>query len=207
MEKEELKRLVAVFMKRVYDCGLTTSTGGNISVRFDDVMLITPSGLDKASLSASDIAEVDIKTGKNLTMHLKLSIESLMHRMIYLKREDIGAVVHCHPVFSCLFSSAEEKIRTDLIAESYYLLNTVEKIPYALMGTSALAEAVSEHMRTSDAALLENHGAIAVGKTLLNAFDRIECLEQAAKMTVFSKGLTIKAMDYPKLLEIDGMKK
>ncbi len=194
-------------MKRVYDCGLTTSTGGNISARSDDVMLITPSGLDKASLTASDIAEVDIKTGKNLTPDLKLSIESHMHRMIYLKREDIGAVVHCHPVFSCLFSASEEKIRTDLIAESYYLLKTVEKIPYALMGTSALAEAVSEHMRTFDAALLENHGAIAVGKTLLNAFDRIECLEQAAKMTVFSKGLTIKAMDYPKLLEIDGMKK
>ena len=194
-------------MKRVYDCGLTTSTGGNISARFDDLMLITPSGLDKASLTASDIAEVDIKTGKNLTPHLHLSIESLMHRMIYLKRKDIGAVVHCHPVFSCLFSASEEKIRTDLIAESYYLLTAVEKIPYALMGTSALAEAVAEHMRTSDAALLENHGAIAVGKTLLNAFDRIECMEQAAKMTVFSKGMTIKAMDYPKLLEIDGMKK
>lgn len=168
-------------------------------------MLITPSGLDKASLSAADIAEVDIETGDNLTPGLVLSIESTMHRMIYLKREDAGAVVHCHPVFCCLFSAAEDEIRTDLIAESRYLLGKVRKVPYALMGTADLAVSVSEQVRGCDAVLLENHGALAVGKTLLGAFDRIECMEQAAKMTVFSKNLSVRAMDGARLLEIDDM--
>lgn len=194
-------------MKRVYDRGLTTSTGGNISVRYGDVMLITPSGLDKASLSAADIAEVDIRSGDNLTPGLRLSIESTMHRMIYIKRGDAGAVVHSHPVFCCLFSAVDEEIRTDLIAESRYLLGNVMKVPYALMGTAALADAVSEHVKSCDAVLLENHGALTVGKTLLNAFDRLECLEQAARMTVFSKNLSVRAMDEAKLSEIDDMKK
>ena len=104
-------------MRRVYERRLTTSLGGNISMRLGSVMLITPSSLDKASLGDEDIAKVDIESGKNLTPCLKLSIESEMHRLIYLKRPTCKAVIHAHPVFSSLFSASEEEIRTDIIAE------------------------------------------------------------------------------------------
>lgn len=184
MDKEQLKAEVASMMERCYRKGLTTSTGGNISARCGSIMLITPSGKDKSSLVSSDIAEVDILTGENLTPEFKLSIETEMHRMIYLKREDVQSVVHSHPTFCCLYSAAEEEIDTTLIAESWYLLDKVEKVPYARMGTKELAEKVSLYMEKGDnAVLLEKHGALAVGKTVLNAFDRLECLEQAAKLT------------------------
>ena len=98
MEYLNEKAMVAEAMARCYAKGLTTTTGGNISLRVGDVMLITPSGKDKSSLKSEDIAEVDIATGKNLTPEKKLSIETEMHRLIYVKREDAVSVVHSHPV-------------------------------------------------------------------------------------------------------------
>ena len=187
MEMREEKELVAKFMGRSYERGLTTSTGGNLSFRVGPVMLITPSGLDKSSLKAENIAEVDIETGENLTPDKKLSIETEMHRLIYKKRPDCKSVMHSHPTFCCLYSASNESIDTTLIAESWYLLDRVVKIPYALMGTKELAERVAEYAeKGGNAFLLENHGALCIGKSPLNAFDRLECLEQAAKLTVFS---------------------
>ena len=184
--KEE-KEQVALFMGRSYERGLTTSTGGNFSMRVGSVMLITPSGLDKSSLKAEDIAEVDIETGKNLTPDKKLSIETEMHRLIYKKRPDCVSVMHSHPTFCCLYSASNESIDTTLIAESWYLLDRVVKVPYALMGTKELAERVSDYAaKGGNAFLLENHGALCTGKSPLNAFDRLECLEQAAKLSALS---------------------
>ena len=187
MQMKDEKEQVALFMGRSYERGLTTSTGGNFSMRVGSVMLITPSGLDKSSLKAEDIAEVDIETGKNLTPDKKLSIETEMHRLIYKKRPDCVSVMHSHPTFCCLYSASNESIDTTLIAESWYLLDRVVKIPYALMGTKELAERVSDYAgRGGNAFFLENHGALCIGKSPLNAFDRLECLEQAAKLSALS---------------------
>lgn len=187
MDYSDAKKDVALFMKRCYEHGLTTSTGGNISIRVGERMVITPSGEDKSSLNADDIAVVDIATGENLTPEKKLSIETQMHRLIYLKRRDVMSVCHSHPTFSCLFSASDEEVNTALIAESWYLLDKVEKVEYKRMGTQALADAVSDRIaQGANAVLLEKHGALAVGSTVLNAFDRLECLEQACKLTFLS---------------------
>ncbi len=187
MKTEEAKREVALFMKRCYERGLTTTTGGNISARCGEKMVITPSGHDKYTLIESDIAVVDISTGENLTPEKKLSIETEMHRLIYLGRPDVMSVVHSHPTFCCLFSASDEEINTSLIAESYYLLDRVIKVPYARMGTVELAGKVAGTVASGfNAVLLEKHGALAVGKSVINAFDRLECLEQAARLTYLS---------------------
>ncbi len=206
MAQEELKAAVAAFMKRAYGRGLTTATGGNVSARDGSVMLITPSGKDKASLSADDIASVDILTGTSLSPGMKLSIETEMHRLVYAARPDIKAIVHAHPVFASLFSASEDKIDTAIIAESWYLLGDVRKVPYHLMGTRELAEAVAACSADGNALLLENHGAIAFGRTLLEAFDRLECLEQSAKLTYISRTVGITALDEGRKAAIAAMR-
>lgn len=206
MRERELKAEVALTIGRLYQRGLTTATGGNVSARYGSLMLITPSGKDKAALTADDIARVDIKTGENLTPEFKLSIESSMHRALYLSRPDCMAICHSHPTTSSLFTATKEEIRTDLIAESWYLLGKVIKVPYALMGSKELAENVSRLASEGDVFLLENHGVLTLGKTLLNAFDKIECLEQAAKMTVIAKGFTLSPLNTERKAEIDLMK-
>jgi len=186
----EERTLVAEYMCRLYERNLTTASGGNISLRIgEDMFCITPSGLDKGHLTADVIAIVRFD-GTNLTPHLKLSIETEMHRCILLARPDINAVIHAHPVYASSFATAMPcLINTKLNAELYYVLGEVVNVPYRLMGTTALAHIVAEHIKDRNALLMENHGAVAVGTELLNAFDRIELLERAALMTVITQGI------------------
>lgn len=207
-ERKRAEKEIADTMRRVYERGLTTSLGGNISMRLGSVMLITPSSLDKASLGDEDIAKVDIESGKNLTPCLKLSIESEMHRLIYLKRPTCKAVIHAHPVFSSLFSASEEEIRTDIIAESYYQLGRVVKTPYAIMGSRELAEKVSDDASSCCAVLLERHGVLSVSdKSLLEALERLECLENAARMSLLSRDMKLNCLSENEKYELDLLRK
>ena len=207
-ERKRAEKEIVDTMRRVYERGLTTSLGGNISMRLGSVMLITPSSLDKASLGEDDIAKVDIESGRNLTPCLKLSIESEMHRLIYLKRPTCKAVIHAHPVFSSLFSASEEEIRTDIIAESYYQLGRVVKTPYAIMGSRELAEKVSDDASSCCAVLLERHGVLTVSdKSLLEALERLECLENAARMSLLSRDMKLNCLSENEKYELDLLRK
>jgi L-fuculose-phosphate aldolase len=171
-------------MRRLYNHGLTTTSGGNISLRIsDDIILITPSATDKGTMKWKEIGLMTIR-GKNLTPELKPSMESRMHLSIYRKKKNVCAVVHAHPVFASSFTATKCEIDTTLTAEAAAILGTPLMVPYALMGTVNLAHVVSESIMKSEILLLENHGVLTTGTTLLQAFDRIEVLENAAKMTL-----------------------
>jgi len=183
MKYKEERREVARFMKRLYNHGLTTTSGGNISLRIsDDIILITPSATDKGRMKWDEVGIMNSK-GESLTPHLKLSIESGMHLAIY-KSKNVNAIVHAHPVFATSFTAMKRKINTSLTAEACAILGEPVFVPYELMGTKDLATVVSEQIDKADILLLENHGILSVGKDLLQAFDKIEVLENAARMTV-----------------------
>ncbi len=181
------RRQVASFMRRLYKQGLTTTSGGNISLRIsDDIILITPSSTDKGRMKWREVGIMSI-LGENLTPGLKPSMEAEMHLSIYRKMKDVQAIIHAHPVFASSFTALRSDIRTDLTAEAYAILGEPLKVPYALMGTEELAKLVSESALSSDVLLLENHGVLTTGENLLQAFDRIEVLENAAKMTLIAE--------------------
>jgi L-fuculose-phosphate aldolase len=106
-----------------------------------------------------------------------------MHLSIYRTR-DIKAIVHAHPVFATAFTAMENRINTSLTAEACAILGEPVFVPYALMGTKKLANIVAESIKKTDILLLENHGILSVGANLLQAFDKIEVLENAARITV-----------------------
>ena len=191
MEKYLKEReCVAKTMKKLYERCLTTVSGGNISLRLTkDLFCITPSQLDKSELKADLIAIVGMD-GTNYTPDLKLSIESEMHRHLLINRPDINAVVHSHPIYASTFSDAKGEqcsINVRLNAEIYLFMPEIAIVSYCPMGSKELVSKVSEKGKTSDVMLLRNHGAIALASTLLKAFDRIDLLERAAKMTIISK--------------------
>jgi L-fuculose-phosphate aldolase len=184
--KSERKE-VARFMRRLYKRGLTTTSGGNISLRLsDELVLITPSATDKGRMRWKEVGIVNIP-GDNLTPHLKISIETAMHLSIYKKKKEVRAIVHAHPVFASLFTAIKAKINTNLTAEAKAILGDPVFVPYAIMGSAALAKIASENINKSDILLLENHGILATGSNLLQAFDKIEVLENAAKMTLLTE--------------------
>lgn len=185
------RQQVADIMKRLYTCRLTTTSGGNISLRLsDDLFCITPSKLDKANLTADLIAVVTME-GENLTPLLPLSIEAGMHRMALESRADISAVVHAHPSFASAFTAMKRPIDTRLLAEAWFLLEKPAFASYARMGTAELAESVAACLATSNVVLMENHGVLTVGKSLIEAFDLIEVLENSAKMTFITSLMNI----------------
>lgn len=181
--KEERKE-VARFMRRLYRQKLTTTSGGNISLRISqDIILITPSGTDKGRMRWKEVGIMNI-VGENLTPDLKPSIESEMHLSIYRRKKDIFAIVHAHPVFASSFTAMKSAIRTDLTAEAKAICGNPRFVPYALMGTKELAVLAADLVEESDILLLENHGILATGANLLEAFDKLEVLENAAIMTL-----------------------
>lgn len=178
---------VARFMRRLYKHGLTTTSGGNISLRLsEELILITPSATDKGRMKWKEVGIVDI-FGENLTPHLKPSIETAMHLAIYRKRKDVFSIVHAHPVFASLFTAIKAKINTNLTAEAKAILGDPLLVKYAVMGSGALAEITAENALKSDVLLLENHGILTTGQNLLQTFDKIEVLENAAKMTLLAE--------------------
>lgn len=177
---------MARFMRRLYRMGLTTASGGNISLKIQpDIMLVTASSTDKGRMKWTDIGIMRMN-GENITHELKPSIEFAMHMAIYKRKSAIGAIVHAHPVFASSFSAMKNKIRTDLTAEAWTLLQAPVMVPYRIMGSIALAEEVAEKSVESHVLLLENHGVLTMGSSLLQAFDRMEVLENAARMTVIT---------------------
>ena len=191
-------------MRRLYNHGLTTTSGGNISLRInDDVILITPSATDKGRMSWKEIGIMNI-LGENLTTKLKPSIEYDMHLSIYKKKKDVTAIVHAHPLFASSFTAMKCNIDTNLTAEVKAILGDPLLVPYALMGTQELANLVAENIIQSEILLLENHGILTTGSSLLQAFDRIEVLESAAKMTLIVEMMKKKSpLSKSKILEIE----
>jgi L-fuculose-phosphate aldolase len=180
------RKEVASFMRRLYKRGLTTTSGGNISLRItNDIIAITPSATDKGRMKWEEVGLMTV-SGENLTPDLKPSIEFEMHLAIFKKKKEVTAIVHAHPVFASAFTAMKLKINTNLTAEACAILGEPLLVPYALMGTISLANVVAENVLYSDILLLENHGILTTGSNLLQAFDKIEVLENAAKMTVIT---------------------
>jgi len=201
--KTECKE-VARFMRRLYSHGLTTTSGGNISLRVtEDIILITPSATDKGRMSWKEIGIMNI-LGENLTPKLKPSIEYDMHLSIYKKKKDVTAIVHAHPIFASSFTAMKCNIDTNLTAEAKAILGDPLLVPYALMGTQELAKLAGESIIQSDILLLENHGILTTGSSLLQAFDKIEVLESAAKMTLIVKMMKKKSpLSKSRIFEIE----
>jgi L-fuculose-phosphate aldolase len=200
------RKEVARFMRRLYKHGLTTTSGGNISLRLtEDLILITASATDKGRMKWREVGIMDI-FGENFTPHLKPSIETAMHLSIYKKKKDVLAIIHAHPVFASLFTAIKAKINTNLTAEAKAILGDPLFVKYAVMGSQALAEVAAENVIKSDILLLENHGILTTGSNLLQAFDKIEVLENAAKMTLMTEMTGKKRpLDKIRILELERL--
>lgn len=188
-EIEQNREEVAYFMRRLYDKGLTTCSGGNISLRVgDNLVLITPSTLDKGELKPEQVLTVTMD-GENLTENLKPTMEIWMHLNIFKARRDVKAIVHAHPVFATTFACTDIPIEPAMTPETIMVVGTMAWADFHPAGTRELAETTAKSLGIHNVILMRHHGVLAVGTTLLKAFDRMEVTEMAAKMTWLARGL------------------
>jgi len=179
MNEADARRTLCDACLRLYSKDLLVSAGGNVSIRVDDGFLITPSGRNKGSLTPEDMVKMSM-LGKVVGKG-KPSIEYKFHLSLYNLRNDVNAIVHCHPVYCTALAVKGEKLRTDLTPEGVILLGDVPNVPYRTPGSDELVQEV-EKISRSAAAIMQNHGAVTQGKTMEEACNRMEELEFQAHL-------------------------
>ena len=189
MLMENERKLIVEYGKLLVTKGLTTGTGGNISI-FDKekkYFAISPSGIDYFETEPEDVVIMDLD-GKVVEGARKPSSEWMMHLIFYKKRDDVEAVVHTHSRFSSTISC----MRWDIPALHYYVAFAGKTIPcakYASYGTQELADNAFEGMGEGKAALLANHGLITIGRSVKEAFLIAEMSEEMAEYYYRTKSI------------------
>jgi len=178
---------IVTIMRRVYGYGMTTTSGGNISIRDESGDLwITPGGTDKGSLSEADIVRVHDDTV--LEGSHPPSSEYPFHRAIYKRRPDLRAILHAHPAALVAFSLVRKIPDTSIIPQARAVCGEVGYAPYAIPGSEELGSNMAAAFGGFDTVLLENHGVATGGRSLLEAFQRFETLDFCAR-TLINAGI------------------
>lgn len=180
MNEEYARQKLAEICKLLYDRNLTVSAGGNMSLRLNDAeVIITPTGRNKGMLEPEDMVKVDLNG--NILSDGKPSIEHKFHLELYKKNSDTNAVIHCHPLYCVALAVQEKKMRSALTPEGVLLLGEVPLIKYFTPGSQELVDEISKYS-SYNAILMSKHGALTQGKTLEEAYNRMEEMEFQAKL-------------------------
>ncbi len=183
-------RNILVFtLQRLYDYGMTTTSGGNLSIKDDEGNIwITPSGIDKGSLRAEDIIKVT-PTGEIIGPH-KPSCELPFHRSVYSLRSDVRAVLHAHSPALVAFSLIGKTPDPNIVPGCAEACGKVAFARYEIPGSEMLGDIISEEFANgADSVIMENHGAVMCGATIQQAFARFEALDYMARIHINASGL------------------
>ncbi len=149
--------------------GINSGTAGNVSVRTDGGMLITPSGIDYATMTEADVVEMGSDTGWRAPEGVRPSSEWRFHLDVYAARPDAGAIVHAHPTNATALA-----VHGRGIGPFHYMVavaggHDIRCCPYATFGTQELSDHVVAALVDRRAALMEHHGLVALGPTAADA--------------------------------------
>jgi L-fuculose-phosphate aldolase len=188
MDESQARKLIIEIGRLMYDRSYVVSSDGNISCRLDeDRVLATPTMTCKGRMTEDGLAVTDMD-GRPLSDR-KASSELAMHLLIYKMRPDIRAVCHAHPPHGTAFAVAGLAIDKPILSEVILTLGCVPLTSYGTPSTSELTEAMKPFVEHHNALLMANHGAVAYGENLCQAFDRLETLEHTAKIAILAKAL------------------
>lgn len=176
---------ITEIIDRIYKRGMTTTSGGNISViDANSDIWVTPSAIDKGSLRASDIICVK-KDGTIIGKH-KPSSEFPFHKAIYEARPDITSVIHAHPPALVSFSIVRQIPNTNIISQARHICGPIGYAKYRLPGSDDLGDVIAEEFKKGyKAIIMENHGTVLGGSDLTDAFERFEALEFCARTILY----------------------
>jgi len=194
--------------KRAYARGYIAANDGNISARINKKhVLITPTGLNKGFMKASDLVVVDMN-GKIVNGKRKPSSEIQMHLQIYKERKDVNSVCHLHPPYATGFAVAGISLDQDVLSEAVIVLGKVPLVEYGTPGSEELYGKLLFHLRDSDAFLLANHGALTVGSDVFDAYNKMETLEHTAHIIFIAKQLgNINTLNAEQVKELEALRK
>lgn len=188
--KKEIEELISV-CHRLGELAYTVSSGGNISYRVDDdIVLITPSKTPKRTMRPEEICIIKMNgdilflpNGKNLTSEVHL------HLGIMNDRKDVKAIIHAHPPYLTGFALIDaEVLDKPLLPEVMMEIGPIIKVPYILPGTDLLAKALNNHIKDSNGFILDNHGAVSCSSnSVFEAMEFMQMMETTAQSVAVAK--------------------
>lgn len=176
---------INVIIGRIYKSGMTTTSGGNISIRdTNGDIWITPSGVDKGNLTTKDIMCVK-KDGTVVGLH-KPSSEYPFHKAIFESRPDISAIIHAHPPALVAFSIARVVPDTKVVPQAHNICGDIGFAPYGTPGSEDLGRKIAGEFinKPYKAVIMENHGVVLGGSDMMDAYQRFETLEFCCRTIV-----------------------
>ncbi|MDF2893078.1 MAG: class aldolase/adducin family protein [Clostridia bacterium] len=180
------QKVIEIALKAQRD-KLIPLTMGNFSIRDKDTgyVCITPSGMEYSLLQPADIVIVDLY-GTIIDGNRKPSIETQLHCRTYAKRADVFGICHTHSPYATAWACCGKEIPVIVAELAGMIGGPVKCAPYAPMGTIELANIVAEHIGSQNAVLLENHGMLAVGENIDQAYANAVVVEEGAKVTLYA---------------------
>ena len=176
-----LRKKLVLIAKKSYEHRLMTGTWGNLSARVSkNKILITPSGFEKDLVKVNDLLLMDLH-GKVLKGRWKPSIESPMHTHIYRVREDVNAIIHTHSHYATVFAVRGEPIPPLTVEFAAVVGHEVPVTEYVRAGTQEAAEEITKTLGHRKAVLLKNHGVVAVGESIEDAYHVALLVEEEAR--------------------------
>lgn len=206
MTESDLRDLLVERGRSLYDRGYAHGSSGNLSARVDGGILITPTGSSLGRLDPAKISKVD-GNGKHVSGDAP-SKESFLHLAMYAERPGARGIVHLHCTCAVAVSCRVHENPRDVLPPltAYYVMRVgkLPLVPYFRPGDKALAEAVRKEAKEHRAVLLANHGPVVAGKSLDDAIDSAEELEQTAKLALLLEGKKTQPLDAAKVADLEA---
>ncbi|MBN2063079.1 MAG: class II aldolase/adducin family protein [Deltaproteobacteria bacterium] len=191
MNEKTVKEEFSVFCKILYNRDLVCGVGGNVSVRFNDNIFITPSGYSLGAINPEVIVSVNMD-GKVLEGGTP-SMETGMHLGIFKTRAEVNTVCHVHGASLIAFSTLAapgQDVLPPITPGFAYLAHPLAMLPFMVPGSETLSRAVKEIFSAPGCAalLLQNHGLVTVGKRFQEAINIAEEIDEAVRIWLFTGG-------------------
>ncbi|MCM8772099.1 MAG: class II aldolase/adducin family protein [Candidatus Omnitrophica bacterium] len=201
---EEIRKILTQFGKKIVEKGLVAGPGGNISAREGEFVYLSPSGYFLDEIKEEEWVKVNIETGE-IYSDLKPTCEISMHLGIYLERKDVKAVFHTHPPITVGLISSGVKFKPFFPEFVVILGRNVPVVEYVIPAGKEIREVVVREIKKANVVLLKNHGIVAVGESIKEAYTRSLMVEEAAKSLLV--GIIAGKMRYFTKREIEQLEK
>ena len=186
--QEDIKTAIIEVSKLMYAKGMVNAYEGNVSVRENEKIYITPSSVCKDFLTEDMIVTTDM-SGAVIEGNKKPSSEINLHLALYKLRPDVTSVVHAHPPFLTAYSLAKTPVISKAYPEMMIVFDQIPIVDYGTPSTDRIHAGLSKYIHNVDVVMLEKHGVVAAGNSAYDAFFKAEAAEAIAKTLTITRFL------------------
>ena len=186
MNIKKIRQSIIEVGKWMYEKGMVNAYEGNVSMRYGDQIVITPTAVCKGILKPDMLAVTDMQ-GRQMEGKLKPSSEIKLHIAVYERIKEASSVIHCHSPYATAYALARKPIESKAYTEAVVFFDKIPVVDYGAPGTDDITKGLDRYIHQTDVFLLANHGMMAYGQDIYDTFYRTEAVEKTAKTLLLTR--------------------